>query len=253
MTILITGCAGTLGRAFARYLKKDHHIIGVDNSEWAVAEFEEEFKDDIPKKIEIHLNDFNNWRYHQEPVDLIIHCAAYKHVNLGEKNVHTFIENNVTKTGKLFAEAYKHGADILFISTDKAVEPISTYGFTKALGERLAKHYNGYIARCGNLLSSSGSVIPVWEKAIHDGKPIPITNVKMKRYVISAEDAAKDIWKGYMAEEKLIIPKCREVVITTLLHDVLEKHKKNPNGYPVEIIGMRPGEKLEEKMRWDYE
>jgi FlaA1/EpsC-like NDP-sugar epimerase len=244
--ILITGAAGSLGKAFVKYLKDEHTVIGVDSNEWAVAEFQQEFPD-----VEIHLNDFNNWRFHQDPVDIIIHCAAYKHVNLGEENVHTFVENNVTKTGKLFAEAYKHNVDIIFISTDKAVEPISTYGFTKALGERLAAHYNGYIVRLGNILSSNGSVIPVWEKCIAEGKPIPITDINMKRYVIEVNDAVKQIWDSFLEGYKLIIPKCEEVSISDLFWKVTDKHKIKD--IPIEIIGIRPGEKLQEKMRWSHE
>ena len=208
MKILITGCAGTLGKAFVRLLQTDNEVTGIDNNEWAVATFKNEFPN-----VKVILKDFDKWSFNQEPCDLLIHCAAYKHVDLGECEPHTFIENNVTNTAKLFAEAYKYNTDILFISTDKAVEPISTYGFTKALGEKLCLHYNGYVARSGNVLSSTGSVIPVWEQAIKEGKPIKITDQKMRRYIIDDKDCVEQIWKGYLKKEKLIIPVCDEKYI----------------------------------------
>jgi len=238
MTILITGIAGSLGKAFTKLLQDEHNLIGYDNNEWSVAEFQREFP-----KVKVLLEDFSEWKFDQDPVDLVIHCGAYKHLSLGEENPNAFIDNNIIKTRKLFAEAFKNNADILFISSDKAVEPCNLYGYTKAIGECLAKEYEGYIARCGNFLNSSGSVIPVWEKALKENKPIPITDIDMKRFVIEVDDAARQIWTGYNQGHKLIIPDCKEVNITSLM----------PKGAEFEIIGIRPGEKMREKLRWDCE
>lgn len=247
MKILITGCAGTMGRAFTKHLCGSHEIIGLDNNEWAMAEYQNDFP------IKSILKSFEKWRFNQDPVDLVIHCAAYKHVDLGESNPHTFIENNVYNTGKLFAEAFKHNADILFISTDKAVEPCSVYGYTKAIGEKLCKHYGGKIVRLGNVLNSNGSVIPIWEEAIAGGKTIKITDERMMRYVIEDEEAVRQIWKGYLDGKKLIIPECEEKPIANLLMDVLEKHNLTFKDVKVKYIGKRPGEKLREKLKWEEE
>jgi len=248
MNILITGGAGSLGKAFVKLLHKKHHIIVIDNNEWAVAELEAQYPN-----IEIYLKDIEKYSFNQHPCEVLIHCAAYKHINLGEDNPHAFIDNNLSKTGKLFAEAYKYNVDIIFISSDKAVEPISTYGFTKALGEKLATHYNGYVVRLGNILSSSGSVIPVWEKAIKERRPIPVTDTEMKRYVIEENEAVKAIWRGYKAGEKLIIPKCREINILNLLSKVLKKHNRKVKKVDIKVIGIRPGEKIKEKLKWEWE
>jgi len=248
MNILITGAGGSLGQEFIKQLYKYHYLIAIDNNEWSIAEIRDKYP-----KVKFLLEDFVEWKFDQDPVDLIIHCAAYKHINLGEDNVNSFIDNNIIKTRKLFAEAYKNNADILFISTDKAVEPISLYGFTKAIGERLAKHYNGYVARLGNILLSSGSVIPIWENSIQNNKPIPITDLKMKRYVIEVSKAVEAIWQGYLSGQKLIIPICRKIQLKDLLQEVLKKHHKSLEDVDIEIIGRRPGEKLEEKLRWKDE
>lgn len=234
MNILITG-NGTIGKAFARYLGD---VTVIDNSEWNIAE-----EDNVHYK----LMDFSEWKFADNPVDLVIHTAAFKHINLGEQNVEAFIENNIYKTQKLFKEASKHGADILFISTDKAVEPCSLYGYTKAIGEHLTKTYGGAIARLGNVKGSSGSVLARWEEAYSKGKPIPITDTRMERYFIDVDEAVEQIWHGYKAGEKLIIPDMP-------LRNILDiKNELYGYDYPIEIIGKRPGEKLEEKLRWDKE
>jgi len=252
MDVLITGGAGSLGKEFVKYLLElKHRVIVVDNNEWAVAELKNEYP-----TIKIMLKDFEMWRYDQDPCDVVIHCGAYKHLPLGEENPHDFIENNVVKSGRLFAEAYKNNAEILFISSDKAVEPISTYGFTKALGEKLCAHYNGYIARLGNITSSSGSVIPVWEQAIRENKKIKITDLDMERYCIEAKKAVEQIWQGYLEGKKLIIPDMgKPTKLYDLLCKVLRKHNLNYDSIygRIEIIGIRKGEKMKEKLRWDYE
>lgn len=250
-SVLITGGAGSLGKAFVRLLHKEHQITVIDQDEWSVAEMEKEFPD-----VEFKLRDFADFSFAEQPIDKLIHLAAYKHVNLGEENPLTFIDNNLIKTMKLFKEAYTFGVDTLFVSTDKAVEPVSTYGYTKALGESVARFYNFSIARLGNILNSSGSVIPVWEKAIDLNAPIPITDERMTRYFIEDYDAANIIWHEFIKGKKLITPDMPEIRLLDLLSEVLKrKGYEKPEDYKggVEIIGLRPGEKLTEKLRWDDE
>lgn len=251
MNILITGIAGSLGREFTKLLQDEHTLLGIDNHEQSVAEFQHDFPD-----INTILGEFDSWHFDQHPVDLVIHCAAYKHLPLGENNIESFIDTNINKTQKLFAEAYKYNVDILFISTDKAVEPCCLYGYTKAIGEYLAKSYNGYISRSGNMLNSNGSVIPFWEKAIAEGQPIKVTDFKMKRWVIETREVVKQIWKGYCAGIKLIICQCQEMNLKDLLLEVLYRHGyKTVEDYKpgIEVIGNRFGEKLQEKLTWDWE
>lgn len=251
MKILVTGGAGSLGRAFVRYLSPTNEVIVLDKNEWAVAEFASIFPN-----VEVRLTDFATYDFHDAP-DVLIHLAAYKHVNLGECNPASFVENNVTKTGELFRKAKEMAVDVLFISTDKAVEPISTYGFTKALGERLCLHYGGQVARLGNILNSSGSVIPAWEAAIRDKRPLKVTNPAMQRYLIDENDAVKQIWAGFQDGKKLIIPDMGDpVTVAELLSKVLAKHgyKRRDDYEPgFEIIGIRPGEKLAESLYWSWE
>lgn len=247
MNILCTGFAGTLGSAFTRYLlEQGHTIIGVDNNEWAVAAFPDH------ERLTKFLGDFGDTT-RMNGFDAVIHCAAYKHVDLGESNTVRFCDNNIAKSSKLFDMAQGSDAKILLISTDKAVEPISTYGFTKALCERLCWHWGGQVARLGNILSSNGSVIPLWEKQIADKEPITITDPAMTRYVIEADEAVKQIWDGFLRGDTLIIPEMGEPKpLLSILDEVLLAHGE-PLDHPTKIIGLRPGEKMHEKLKWDWE
>lgn len=247
-TVLITGGAGSLGRAFCRLLHNSANVVVIDNSEWAVAELKKAMPD-----VEVYLMDFADWKFSEIPCEYLIHLAAYKHINLGETSHKTFIENNINKTIKLFDEAFKYNIDLLFMSTDKAVEPISVYGYTKALGEELAKGYGFAVARCGNILASNGSVIPTWEECIRNEKPIPITDERMTRWVIEDYDAVNQIWDMFKSGEKLIIPKCNEVRLLDLLTMVLKRHDKTIADVTVEVTGIRNKEKLAEKLRWEWE
>jgi len=242
MNVIIFGGGGSLGQAFARRLYKEHKVTLLDNNEWSLA------KCTLP--VEKLLMDMEDWKFDQHPCDVVILCSAFKHVDLGESNVSSFVKNNIYKTEKVMKEAYKYNADILFISTDKAVEPISLYGFTKAIGEKLCQEYEGTVVRLGNILSSSGSVIPLWEKQIDEGLPVTITDERMVRYVIEDFEAVDQIWDMYKSGKKLIIPQCREVRLLCLLTDVLRKKGLTIDDVSVHIIGLRPGEKLREKLEW---
>lgn len=249
--ILITGGAGSLGKAFVDLLQDQHTVTVVDNNEWAVAELKSHYP-----RVTCHLGDFEQYPLSGSE-DVIIHAAAYKHVNLGECLASSFVKNNLSKTLK-FYEQIRHGITrLLYISTDKSVEPVSVYGATKFLAERLTWEINGQVARLGNILSSSGSVIPTWEKAIIEKRPIPITDERMTRYSIEDKEAVEEIWAQFLAGNRLIVPSMGEPKrILDLMAEVLKRHgyEKASDYTPgVELVGMRPGEKLYEKLFWDSE
>lgn len=249
--IVITGGAGSLGQAFIAHLHDENDIIVVDSNEWAIAELKAKYPD-----ITCVLADFIDF-----PVtgyeDIVIHCAAYKHVELGEANPGSFVDNNLAKTMQLYAKLQMGLTRVLYISTDKAVEPISVYGATKYIAEHLTWEIGGQVARLGNILSSSGSVIPLWEQAIAEKKPIPITDPGMTRYMISAPAAVEHIWEMFEKKQRLIIPEMGDPVrILDMMSAVLFKHgydKASDYAPGVEVIGMRPGEKMHEKLVWDKE
>lgn len=249
--ILITGGAGSLGRAFVRLLAPDHDLTVVDSSEWAVAELSLEFPG-----VRFYLGDFADYPLSGYD-DAVIHLAAYKHVDLGEASPSAFVENNLVKTMRLYERVAPSLSRLLYVSTDKAVEPVSAYGATKMLAEMLTWQAGGQVARLGNILESRGSVIPTWEKAIAEMRPIPITDPEMTRYLIEDSSAAAQIWTRFEEGARLIIPDMGEPVrVLDMMAEVLRRHgyaKAADYAPGVEVIGVRPGEKRHEKLAWDHE
>lgn len=246
MRIFITGIGGTIGTAFVDYLNKDHHIVGIDRDETNVARI----KKDYPN-VDVSVGDFGDVTFVHGGIDLLIHLAAMKHIDLCEFNPSECVVNNVVKTQKLFKSAYENKVNILFMSTDKAVEPISTYGYTKALGESMAVDYGGSFIRSGNIIASSGSVINLWEEAIENNKPIKITHKDMRRYFITAENLVERVWDQYMDGVRVIIPKMdRDIYLIDLAKEVLSRYDYTIENYPpgIEYTGVRVGEKLAEKL-----
>lgn len=242
--IFITGITGTLGRAFTKLLKDDYELSGIDHNENGVASFVRDFPG-----IKVKVSDIDESELSEQ--DLLIHLAAMKHVDLCETNARACINNNVIKTYNLLQMAHLYELDILFMSTDKAVEPTSNYGFSKALCEGLVLEYGGAFARSGNIIASNGSVMEAWDLAIAKGEPIKLTHRDMRRYFISADNLAQRIWNKYQSGEKIIIP---EMDRDLRLYDLaVEKIAAAglPHDYPIHIIGLRPGEKLTEALTWE--
>lgn len=246
MKILITGIAGTLGTAFSELLWFDHDIEGIDRNEQNLANFRVRFPN-IPVRaddfVEVDLEEF----------DLVIHLAAMKHIDFCEQNANACVLNNVLKTQLLFKNAHLTKTDIMFMSTDKAIEPTSVYGYSKALGEAMAKEYGGAIVRSGNIIASNGSVLTIWDEAIKELRPLKITHKDMHRYFISPKNLVARVWDLYMLGEREIVPEMdMDVMLVDLAADKLAEYGYTLEDYPggIEYTGLRPGEKLREKLKW---
>lgn len=243
MNIYITGISGTIGRAFVELLSPIHKVSGIDHNEENVAKLKRDFP-----HITVYTGEFSSANLAR--VDLLIHLAAMKHIDLCEENPTNCVMNNIMKSFELFIEADINQTDVMFMSTDKAVEPTSVYGYTKALGEAMALEKNWCVVRSGNVINSSGSVFSIWDEAIENNQPVKLTHKDMKRFFISPENLVKRVWAKYLNGERLIIP---EMDIDAKLYDILEAKLsdkgKNIKTYPIKYIGLRPGEKLEEKLQ----
>lgn len=246
MKIAITGIAGTIGIAFTKLLHDKHELIGVDRNEQNVARLLKDF--DIP----VRLCDFDEFDFKNQEIDLVIHLAAFKHIDLCQRHVTACVTNNVIKTQKLFENAHKHDVDILFMSTDKAVEPSSMYGYSKALAEGMALEYGGCFARSGNVMDSNGSVLQIWDDAIEKLLPITITHKDMRRFFITPEHLVERIWELYLSGVNVIIPEMDlDILLVDLAKEKLKAHGYTLEDYPggIKYIGLRPGEKLVEKLQ----
>jgi len=243
--ILILGVAGSIGSELARQLCKDNDIFGVDISESGFFEIQQETNiygriGDIRDKATV-FDVFSDFK-----PQVVINCAAYKHVPYSQIYPEEYVTTNVLGTLNLIQEAkcWESVKVFIQISTDK-IHSKSVMGATKRCAEAItASMGDKFIAvRFGNVMWSKGSVLTIWKKQVEQGKPITITDPKMNRLMMSIEEAcelvikAGEIGKG---GETICLDMGEPINILDLKNEHFGKD------YPIEIIGERKGEVLEE-------
>lgn len=278
--ILITGGGGSIGGELCIEILKNNpkKIFILEMSEINLFNIINKIKEKkiynnkIVKPILGDCNDkFFLENYFQNIIiDDVYHAAAYKHVSFGEKNQYSMIKNNVlgTKTMIDFSVA-KKVKNFIFISSDKAVNPKSILGFTKKFGEQivcdqLIKNKNKIktnftIIRFGNVIGSSGSVIPIFLNQIRQNKPLTVTHKKVKRYFMTISEAVQLVINASYLNKKGIkiyaLNMGKQIYIKTIAERIIRlsgktlKDSKNPKGdVPLKITGLQKGEKLSEEI-----
>ena len=259
-TILITGGTGSLGRALTQKLL-DSNVDTIrifSRNESKQIEMESDF-DDIRLRFFIgDVRDSERLFSALEDVDLVFHAAALKHVPKIEYNPFESIKTNVIGSQNVIDNSLRQNVEkVICVGTDKAVSPLNTYGATKLLMEKLFVSANNYVnsekhktkfvaVRYGNVLGSSGSVIPKFIDMIKKGKPISVTDVKMTRFTITMNDALEFILNATVAGKgsEIFIPKLKSYEMPILIQVLSELCGKTEQ----EISGIRPGEKLHETL-----
>lgn len=282
--ILITGAGGSIGSELCREISKlsPRRIILFEINEFALYEIERELlKESKINNILAILGDINQKDQltsvmKSYDVETVFHAAAYKHVPLVEKNSISAIRTNIFGTINAIQSAISSGVkDFVFISTDKAVRPSNIMGATKRVAELTIQatineerkkdegsQIRASIVRFGNVLGSSGSVVPLFEKQIEDGGPITVTDPNIIRYFMTIKEAAQlVIQSGAMGKdgEIFLLDMGEPIKIIDLARDMIRlsgisiRNDKNPNG-DIEILytGLRPGEKLYEELLVDH-
>lgn len=207
--VLITGAAGSIGSALARrvYKQKPKKLILLDNNESGLFDVQQELKgaDAIIASIrdEERLHDV----FKRFKPTVVFHVAAYKHVPLMEDHPIEAIKTNIGGLINLATVSVEsHVKRFVFISTDKAADPVSIMGLTKKYGERLCRSYGAIsktkfvIVRFGNVMASRGSVIPIFQKQIAENKPLTVTDENMQRYFMGIYDAVELILQASNSE-----------------------------------------------------
>lgn len=204
--ILITGAAGSIGSGLTKFLlaSKVKLLILVDNAETPLFFLKKELTTKGSSKTRCILGDIRDEPQMQHVFEtykptIIFHTAAYKHVSIVEENAFEAIKTNVFATELLSKLAIQHHAKrFVFISTDKAVDPIGIMGMTKLIAENYLSKLNRVpqstkfiTARFGNVFGSNGSVVPLFIKQLKEGLPITITNKKATRLFIDKDEACK--------------------------------------------------------------
>lgn len=259
-TVLVSGAGGTIGSELCKQCVKFgvKHLIMLDHSEFNLYKINDELsfcKEKIePIMLSILDKDALEELIKNKKIDLILHAAAYKHVPLCEQNPHSAVLNNIIGTKNLIDLAKKHKvAKFVMISTDKAVRPTSIMGCTKRVCELYAlssnsKDFEVACVRFGNVLGSSGSVIPKFKAQIAANEALTLTHPDIVRYFMLVDEAvqlvlqAAAIAKG---AELFVLDMGEPVKIMDLAKKMLLLSNKKLD---IKITGLRKGEKLYEEL-----
>lgn len=258
---LVTGGAGSLGRRLVKELLKPQHSASVirvfDNNENAVARMKRKLTDTRLRWFLGDIRDRDRLVRAMEGVDVCIHLAAQKHVDLGEYNPFFSLQVNVLGTQNCIEAALQANIHkFIFMSSDKAVESCSTYGRCKALSESLTIHANKYkgdfkrtifsVCRPPNYFGSDGSVIEVWKQQKKEGLPLSVTDKQMFRYFITFDEMVLFLTRcvDYMKGGEIFIPK------NCVLHNIYDLARTYSED--IKIVGVRHGERLVELL-WTQE
>ena len=261
--ILITGGCGFIGSEIVRQLLNFNikRVRVYDNNEFMLFKLGNLYKENKSLRLLIgDVRDSNRLRRAMEDVDIVFHAAAFKHVPLCEYNPYEAIKTNVIGTQNALEIAGEAGVDrFIFVSTDKAVNPINTMGATKLLCEKIVLNADvGNIktkyscVRFGNVLNSSGSVIPVFKQQIQNGGPVTLTTDDMRRFFMPVRDAVRLVLKSstIMQGREIFILKMHSMLIRDLAEVLIEntamKYGYKPEDIKITIIGGRVGEKIDE-------
>ncbi|MBU4109458.1 polysaccharide biosynthesis protein [bacterium] len=261
-TVLVTGAGGSIGSEICRQCEKfgAKKLILLDNSEYNLYAISEEIKDVPSVCVMQNVVDIsfleNTFKEHQP--DIVIHAAAYKHVPLVEANIYEAILNNVVGTKNVIDLAIKYKVQkFVMISTDKAVRPTNVMGTTKRICELYAQNSNGLgtdivAVRFGNVLGSSGSVIPKFKSQIEQGKNITVTHPEITRYFMLIPEACELVLQaGAIGSggEIFILDMGEPIKIVDLAQKMIDLSGRN--NIKIEFTGLRPGEKLYEELLTD--
>ena len=273
--VMVTGAGGSIGSEISRQIikLKPKKLILIELNEFALYKINEELKNinQNIKIIPLLINVQNLSRIDEVfkifKVDTVYHAAAYKHVPLVEENICESVKNNVFGTFEIAQTALKYGvASFVLISSDKAVRSTNVMGATKRLAEICIQSLYDYqnqqskfaIVRFGNVLESSGSVVPKFKKQIKAGGPVTLTHPDVTRYFMTITEASQlVIQAGAMAEkcEVFVLDMGESVKIKDLIHKMIKlsglsiRDTKNLAGdIEVKITGLRTGEKLYEEL-----
>ena len=273
--VMVSGAGGSIGSELCRQIKvlKPKTLILYEMSELALYEIENELLTSVTKNTTIYpiLGSVNNkarleYIFNHFGVNTIYHAAAYKHVPMVEYNNNEGIDNNVFGTLNCAQAAINKGVEtFVLISTDKAVRPTNTMGATKRFAELILQalsieNHNTLfsIVRFGNVLGSSGSVIPLFKKQIKNGGPITVTDPNIIRYFMTITEAVElVIQAGSMGNggDVFVLDMGEQVKIDDLAKKMIKlsgleiKSDLNPEGdIEIKYTGLRPGEKLFEEL-----
>jgi len=255
-SLLVTGGTGSFGKKFIRSVldtSKARRIIVYSRDELKQYEMRQEFNDD--KRLRFFLGDVRDKARLERALDgveAVVHAAAIKQVPAAEYNPFEAVKTNIHGAQNIIDACIDRGVErVVALSTDKASSPVNLYGATKLVSDKLFVAGNAYagskktrfsVVRYGNVVGSRGSVIPFFKSKVESGV-LPITDDQMTRFWITLEQGVKFVFDSLerMHGGEIFVPKIPSMRITDLARVIAPDAK-------LEIVGIRPGEKLHEEM-----
>lgn len=270
--VMITGAGGSIGSELCRQVARFQpaQIILVEQAEYALFTIEQELKSTrpnvniVPRICDICDEVRVESIFQSDKPEIVFHAAAHKHVPMMEYNPGEAIKNNVFGTKRLADAANQHDVQaFVMVSTDKAVNPTSIMGATKRVAEMYvqalsARSRTKYVAvRFGNVLGSTGSVIPTFKQQIAAGGPVTVTHPEMKRYFMTIPEASQLVMQAAAmgrGGEIFVLDMGEPVKVVDLACDLIRLSGLVPEvDIKIQFTGMRPGEKLFEELGFDAE
>jgi UDP-N-acetylglucosamine 4,6-dehydratase len=251
--ILLTGGTGSFGQKFTEIVLRKHRPKAIriySRGELKQVEMERKFNDERLRFLIGDVMDRKRLSRAMNGVNIVVHAAALKHVPVCEYNPIEAVKTNVHGAENVIDAAIDNEVEkVLALSTDKAVQPVNLYGATKLVAEKLFIQANAYsgmrktrfsCVRYGNVIGSSGSIVPLFTKQKESGK-VTITDERMTRFWITLEQGVDLVINGLdlMKGGEIFIPKIASTKITNIADAIAPGAKR-------EMIGIRPGEKLHE-------
>ncbi len=260
VNMLIVGGTGSFGTAFLEHLNTIQYGSKVrvfSRDEAKQVGLEARYPDLLLETFIGDVRDQDAYNTAARGMDIIIHAAALKHIPIGELFTEECIKTNTLGTINLAKACQTNNIKkAIYLSTDKAAYPINAYGMAKALGEKVMASKSSRecdttfcITRYGNVMGSRGSILPLLDQKVRHQEPIPVTDFKMTRFLMSLQEAVALV--NYAIDKgndgQLFIQKAEASDLRTLIEAYLQHyHQTSLDEYGYQMIGVRPGEKLHE-------
>jgi len=259
--ILILGGTGALGQTLTKRYYQNNHIIVFSRDEHKQVNMKKDYKNVYYQIGDVKDKDSVCQVINEYKPDVVINTAALKHVPICEEHPYESVKTNIIGHKNLIdcISSCNHKIEtLMFISTDKACKPINVYGMCKAISERLYIDYANkqsdikvVLCRYGNVLESTGSVIPFFKELLDKGvSSLPITDKRMTRFLISLEESV-DLIEWALNEPSshgcIIVPKLKSLLVTDLAIELGYSYA-GLNDVDLEYVGIRSGEKIHEDM-----
>lgn len=274
-SVLVTGAAGSIGSELCLQVCRlgPRKLIALDQAESGLFTLELELRKKFPELgLCAEIGDIRDARriddvIRRHSIDVVFHAAAYKHVPMMEANLLEAVKTNILGTWNVVQAALRHRvSDFLMISTDKAVNPRSIMGATKraaelivsAMPERGAGGRTKFVSvRFGNVLGSSGSVVPIFRAQIASGGPVTVTHPEARRYFMTVGEAVQLVLEASMmgkGSEIFVLDMGEPIRITDLARNMIRLSGLVPDvDIEIRVVGLRPGEKIYEELLTDGE